>query len=177
MSWKNVKEHYRIVHSVCITQEGICIGSPYIHNLIVIGLDGEIKKGDDGRANEDLRRYMDEFKADPELLRMLVKAPDVFTKHLPVYTYDGGEILEKFCEEYGWPNVTHDGFMMYDNMFSGDKAKVVKWAKQTAESEIKYFEERAEALKKQAAENETRSYEWKCHRAKLETNYPEAKPC
>jgi len=37
MGWKNIKEHYRINHYVQVTEQGICIGSPYIHNIIVIG--------------------------------------------------------------------------------------------------------------------------------------------
>ena len=30
MGWKNIKEHYRIGHTVHVTDKGICIGSPYI---------------------------------------------------------------------------------------------------------------------------------------------------
>jgi len=44
MGWKNVKEHYRIGHSVQVTEQGVCIGSPYVHNLIVVGLDGRFVK-------------------------------------------------------------------------------------------------------------------------------------
>ena len=161
-------------HYVCINKEGICIGSGYIHNLIVIGLDGAIKKADDGRVNAELRRYMAEFKADPEKLRSLVRSPDTFTKHLPVYTYDGGEIVEKFCEEHGWPNVTHDGCMMYENTFSPDKSRVVQWAKRNAESGIQWQEERIADLKKNIAEIEALLYQSKVNRAKLETDFPEA---
>ena len=44
MGWKNIKEHYRIGHAVQVTDAGICIGSPYIHNIIIIGVDGTLKK-------------------------------------------------------------------------------------------------------------------------------------
>ena len=149
MSWKNIKTHYRIGHMVQINEKGICIGSPYIHDLIVIGLDGKIIKRDDGRVNEDLARYMREFDADPAKLAEVVKAPDVFERSLPVWTYDGGEVIEKFCEQYDWPNVTHDGCMMYENTFFQDKAKAIKKAIANAEYGIKWESERLAELKEE----------------------------
>src|SRR5688572_11028530 len=128
MGWKNVKEYYRIGHTVCVTEKGICIGSPYIHDIIVIALDGKriIKPYADGRrTNEDLARYQAEMDHDMGKLWELVNNPDTFEKSLPVFTYRGGEIIEKKCEAYGWPNQIHDGQMQYDNTHSRDKLKVV----------------------------------------------------
>ena len=121
MGWKNVKESYGIVHTVQVTDKGICIGSPYIHDLIVIGLDGAVKKRDYGYGNQDLKRYMQEFDADPDKLKRLVLSDDHFAASVTVFTYDGGDIVEKLCEAPGWPNVTHDGEMMYDNTFENAK--------------------------------------------------------
>src|ERR1043166_9084890 len=105
MGWKNVKESYGIVHTVQVTDKGICIGSPYIHDLIVIGLDGAVKKRDYGYGNQDLKRYMQEFDADPDKLKRLVLSDDHFAASVTVFTYDGGEFVEKLCEAPGWPNV------------------------------------------------------------------------
>lgn len=175
MGWKNVKEHYRIGHAVQVTPKGICIGSPYIHDLIIIGLDGAIIKADDGRVNEDLRRYMAEMKADPEKLRSLVQSPDEFKTSITVYTYDGGEIVEKQCEKTGWPNVTHDGCMMYENTFSTDRNKVVKRAKEDAASGIEWKTRRCEEIKEKLAEMEGLLNESKANLAKLENDYPKVK--
>lgn len=118
MSWKNIKEHYRIGHNVHIRDGKICIGSPYVPDLISITMDGKPSWGTMGPSkNDDLARYWSEITADIGKLHELIETPDTFTRSLPVYTYDGGYILEKQCEEYGWPNVTHDGCMMYDNTF------------------------------------------------------------
>lgn len=142
MGWKNVKEHYRIGHYVQVTPEGVCIGSGYIHDLIVISQDGALKKRYDGSgSNTDLARYQDEIDKDPDRLRELVATPDVFEKAVVVYTYQRGEIIEKVCEVPGWPNVTHDGCMMYENTFSTDKSKVIAWAKRSAALEVEYLEE------------------------------------
>lgn len=174
MGWKAIKDHYRIGHYVCVTKEGICIGSGYIHDIIIIGLDGKVKKRyADGRTNDDLLRYQSEFDANPELLAELVKTPDTFSAAHPVYTYSGGEIVEKFCEEYKWPNVTHDGAVMYKNTFSKDKAEVVGWAKRNAEYGIEGFARRVKEIKEKLAEIESLLITEKQNRAKLETDYPE----
>lgn len=174
MSWKNVKEHYRITHSVQITPQGICIGSPYIHDIIVIGLDGKILRRYKGRSNEDLVRYMAEMDADPAKLRGLIAAPDTFVASIPVFTYDGGDIQSKFCEELGWPNVTHDGCMMYQNTFSSDKAKVVSEAKQNAVAGIKCSREHIVEAEQRLAECRARLAEDEADLAKLEAAYPSA---
>lgn len=172
MGWKNVKEHYRIVHHVQITPEGLCIGSSFIHNIIVVGLDGKVLKRYDERANEELRRYQQEFDADPATLSRLIETPDTFTAGITVYTYDGGDILERQCELPGWPNVTHDGEMMYDNRFSPDKATVVAWAKRNADLGIENCEEAVADAQRRLAECAHRLDIEKANRAKLEADHP-----
>lgn len=147
MGWKNVKEHYRIGHIVQVTDAGICIGSPYIHNIIVIGKDGKVKKRYDGCCNDDLSRYQAEMDTDPTLLRMLVQQQDSFGKLVKVYTHSDGDVIEKWCEKIGWPNITCDGELMHDNTFSTDKQKVVEWAKKEAEAVIRLWQEQKKSAK------------------------------
>ena len=172
MGWKNVKEHYQIGHSVQVTDKGICIGSPYVHDLIVLGLDGKVLKRFDRRSNEDLTRYQDEFDADPEMLRRLIEAPDEFSASITIYTYCGGEVLEMRCEEPTWPNVTHDGQMIYDNTFSTDKEAVVAWAKKEAVCGLRYAEESVAEAEKRLAECQERRRKVIADLERLETDYP-----
>jgi len=155
MGWKKLKEYYRIEHIVQVTKKGICIGSPYIHDIIIIGIDGEIKKSYTS-SNEKLMRYQKEFDADPGMLRRMINEPDEFKRSISVFTYDGGEIIEKFCEELGWPNITHDGCLMYENTFSTDKSIVIEWAKRNAESYIKNLE----MIIKETEEKLAKQREW-----------------
>ncbi len=150
MGWKNVKEHYRIAHSVTIKDEWddfsrkptghklLCIGSQYCHDLITVNLTtwkfGKALSGP--LRNEDLQRYWDEMHADLDKIRALVEQPDTFEKSIVVYTYDGGDIVEKFCEEPGWPNVTHDGLMQYENTFSTDREYIIERARSNAEAKV-----------------------------------------
>lgn len=98
------------------------------------------------------------MEAGPETLRQLVQSPDSFAAAVTVYTYCGGDIIEKQCETSGWPNVTHDGEMMYENTFSTDKDQVVVWAKENAEKEL--------------AERQDHLASREANRAKLEADYP-----
>lgn len=161
MGWKNVKEHYHIGHFVQVTDKGICIGSGYVHDLIVISRDGEIvKQSEICRGSEDLERYVKELKSDPEKLKRLIAEPDTFTASITVYTYEGGEILEKQCEVLGWPNVTHDGQMMYENTYWTDRAKAVSRAMANALSWVDAMKERVVRKREELAEAETDCDEW-----------------
>lgn len=174
MGWKNVKEHYRIAHIVCVTKEGLCIGSPYIHNIIVVAPDGTLKKRDTSRVNDDLARYQREMEADPAKVRQLMDSPDTFGPSVAVYTYDGGEIIEKQCEETGWPNVTHDGELMYENTFSTDKATVLKWAKRNAEAGIEIWTGNLKEARKRVEKCESELAQATRELAKLEADFPTA---
>jgi hypothetical protein len=171
MGWKSVKEHYRIKHTVCVTEQGICIGSTYIHDIIVIGLDGKLKKRDSGGSNDDLKRYMREFDADPKKLKSLVEAEDEFEKSVKVYTYDyDGNILEKQCEEPGWPNSTHDGEMMYDNKFSTKRREVVKLAKQELRAAVRMMKDLVDRKRQDLSESESGLSRYEAALKKLESN-------
>lgn len=178
MGWKNIKQHYRIGHIVQVVRDGrILIGSGYIPDIFVISAEGKLIKRDDGRHNDDLRRYQREFDADPEKLRLLaIDADEAPAVSIPVFTYEEGEIIEDACEELGWPNVTHTGRLMYENTFSPDRMKVVLWAKKSAAHGVEGYgrmiaesiaahEERLARLREDLARCER-------SRAKLDADFP-----
>lgn len=43
---------------------------------------------------------------------------------------EDGIVIEKQCEEVGYPNVTNDGELMYDNQFSTDINEVISWGRE-----------------------------------------------
>lgn len=143
MGWKAIKEHYEIGHDVTVTDEGICIGSPYIHNLITIKPDGSLEQCLSGiGGNRDLVRYWEQMKSDPKKLVELLNQSDQFSRSIPVYTYCEGTVIEKYCEETGWPNVTHDGEMMYENTFFAERTHAVSACYEDAKLALKYAKER-----------------------------------
>ncbi|WP_126223317.1 hypothetical protein [Burkholderia ambifaria] len=172
MGWKNVKEHYRITqHIVHVTSDGICIGSGFIPDIIIIDLEGKLVKRYD-RGLGELMRYEQEMAADPETLTRLVTTPDHFGESVAVYTYRGADILEKQCEKPGWPNVTHDGELMCENMFSTDKQKVIGWAKHYASSGVAHFHRDIAEVEKQLQILKARLAECESDRAALDARYP-----
>jgi hypothetical protein len=173
MGWKNIKKHYDIGHTVHVSEGNICIGSAYVSQIIVIGMDGTISKRYTWGGNDDLARYQREIEADKELFARLANSPDEHEKSIPVFTWDGGEIVEKFCEEPGWPNITHDGRLMYDNSFSTDKATVVAWAKKDAGYDIKAYTEQIAEKEKELEERRADLARCEANRSKLNADYPE----
>jgi hypothetical protein len=142
MGWKNVKEYYDIKHIVQVTIKGICIGSSYIHDIIIIDKNsGEMIKPytDQWAVNDDLLRYQTEMEQDPEKLKSLVTSEDSFEKNILVYTYENSKIIEEYCEELGWPNVTHSGNIMYENTYSTNKDWIIEQAIKDAELRVKMF--------------------------------------
>ncbi len=172
MGWKAVKEHYQIGHIVHMQPQGLCIGSGYIPDLIVVGPDGQLVKKLDSHFNKDLSRYQEEMLADPAKLRELLETPDQFARSIPVYTYKGAEILEKHCEALGYPNITHDGDLQYDNTYSGDRDQVVRWAKRSAALGAAHTRRWIEDLEKKLEEARNRLRCEETNLSLLETAHP-----
>ena len=141
MSWKNVKQHYGIVHIVHVDGAVLKIGSPYINNIIEIDRAGKVIKRYLNGGNDDLSRYQKEIDADPGVFRALFEAPDVFARSIPVFAFVDGQVTEKECEEIGWPNVTHDGSLMYNNQFFLDKPSAIEYARRSLVSDIQWQQE------------------------------------
>lgn len=176
MGWKAVRDHYRIKHDVQVTSAGICIGTGYVHDIIVISLDrGEIVRRW-GSGGGEIGRYLDEMDADPFKLAELVQQPDTFERSIPVYTYEGGDVVEKQCEELGYPNVTHDGCMQFENTFSPDPGLVRTWAIDSAESGIKWMVETVEEARRELTKRIDRLNQYRADLAKLTATNPTDRP-
>jgi len=167
MGWKKVKEHYRIEHTVQVCNNCIWIGAGYIPDGIVISFAGQILKRFDSCINDDMQRYQQAIERDSTLFRQLLEQPDQFTKSITVYTFKDGDIVEKLCEELGWPNVTHDGLLMYNNYFSTDKQVVIAWAKANAAAAVAGYQRSVADAEKTLAEYRTELAAQEAYLAKL----------
>lgn len=159
MGWKTLKTRFNIVHIVQVTPEGICIGSQLIHDIMVVSTQGELTKGvDRWTTDENLLRYQAAFAADPQALRDAVLAQDTFERDIPVYTFDGAQIIEEQCEELGWPKVTHAGNLMYENRYFADQhlaiEKAISEARAGLSLAIREVERVGEELKARIADRD-----------------------
>lgn len=174
MGHKLLKQHYRIEHIVQVRDGVICIGSSYVSEIITIkDYKPKWASGLGESRNDDLARYFSEMSVDPAKLREVIDAPDTFETSITVWTYEDGEIIEKKCEALGWPNVTHDGCLMYENTFSTDKQKVIRWAKKNTQCGIEMVEERLEEDRAKALKTEATLAKYRADLEKLESDYPE----
>ena len=130
MGWKRVKEYYNIKHIVQVASPSnygnvpcILIGSPYISNIIAIRIsDAKIlKRYTDGRFTNSLLYELQPLLDKDEkngTLKQLIDEQDTFERLLPVYCIeDDKHIVKMYCEHYGYPNVTVEGKLMYENIF------------------------------------------------------------
>lgn len=134
MGFQAVKKYYDIKHIVAVYDKRdfggpcICIGSAYVHDLIAIRItDGKIFYSSIVRRGEgsDIGRLSAQIEADKEngILRGLIDTPDVFTRNLPVFTIKDWAVVADYCEEYGWPNTTNSGYIMYENTYFKTRAE------------------------------------------------------
>lgn len=150
MGYKNVKEHYDIKHIVAIHNKEryggpcICIGSPYIHDIIAIRIkDARLVKPypeSDYRINDELARYNEALKEDEKngVLLKLIETPDTFAENLPVFTIEKGAVVREVCEEYGWPNTTHTGAIMYENTYFKTRKEAYAYLLKDTSSGVRY---------------------------------------
>lgn len=125
MGWKLLKDIYKIEHIVQAVydrkdkQNKIYIGSPYISDIIILSEDGKILKEYREHDNDNLVRYMKEFKDDEEKLRRIVQTPDAwdetYNKTAYIVDYDCNIKECLYQGEIGYPNVTNEGELMYNN--------------------------------------------------------------
>lgn len=103
-------------------------------------------------ASDFLASYYPELdQTSPAQLLELIQAEDKFSASIPVFTYRGADNIEKHCEVPGWPNVTHDGELMHENMFSTDRSQVVELAKTDAKTKVEMHKQVLDRLEADVA--------------------------
>lgn len=178
MGIKRLKEKYKIEHLVQKTEKGICIGSPYYHDIIVLNNEGKFvtmyknRNYNDGwSTNEDLKRYQEEMIIDSEngVLKQIIDEKDDFNNLQPIFTIHDGKLIETFCEKYGYPNLTIEGEMMYENTFFKNKEEAIKYGLNECNGWIEMLEKRIEELKSDISEKQNRINHFKNCLVELKT--------
>lgn len=118
MGIKLLKEKFGIKHIVCRDGENICIGSSYVTDLITISPSGKVSKHSwiSDNDSDEIGRLYSRLKNCDELVQIM-NTPDLFGTLTDVWTEKNGHVVKKQCEKTGWPNITTDGIIMYNNEF------------------------------------------------------------
>lgn len=178
MGWKSFKAAFAIDHIVQVSEDGqgILIGSPYISDLITIdGKTGAITRNPASPEFID-RCYPALLSADPQELVRLINQADEFNESIVVYTEVDGKIVTKLCEETGYPNVTHDGCLMYENTFSIDRNVIVRRTKRSLQRAIKNQMRDVESIERELARVQAQIGKDSGDLAALDREYPDINP-
>ena len=123
---------------VCQNKTNICIGSPYISELIKINKKtlklscAEIysENGEPNFIIPELNEIYYKLKKLVDLgqIQEYLNGDDEIENKLPVYKEEDGEIIKTYTDAYGYPNLTIDGYLMYDNLYFKDKKLCKEYA-------------------------------------------------
>ena len=142
MGIKALRTKYDIKHIVQLRDNCICIGSPYIGEIIKVSFEGKIIKPykDGWSVNFELDRYQKEMSIDEKSgeLKRIIHSKDVFEINLPVFYAKHGRVYKTFCEQYGYPNTTNEGLLMYENTFFKTKSEARKFLLSETNAGVKY---------------------------------------
>lgn len=112
----------------------ICVASAYVHDLISLDKKefklryalGYPDYGYDSiRGTGELRNIWDKLQQliDSGEIKDYIEGIDdiLIENRIPVFYAKYGRILETYTDELGWPNVTVDGTLMYENSHFEDR--------------------------------------------------------
>lgn len=173
MGWKTLKERFKIEHIVQVAGKKIHIGSGYVSDLITIDVATGAVSENPTFGGFLGKNYPALQAASKEEILDAIQAKDVFDASIVVYTFKDGKVIEALCEKPGWPGITHDGQVMYENRFSEDKAKVIAWALRDAELGERFAREAVAATEEKLAEQRAYLAQCAAELADLRATYPQ----
>jgi hypothetical protein len=156
MGWKTLKKKFGIDHLIQVEDGHILIGSPYVRDIVTVNMETGNVSESSTFSGFLTKTYPELKEATPKEVLAAIKEEDTFEKSLKVYTYDKTGVVEKLCEEMSYPNVTHDGQMIYENTFFADRKDAVKAAQRNIKAEMLYLKGTVNRMK-----NEIKNYEKK----------------
>lgn len=147
MGWKALKEHFGIKHIVHVTKEGVCIGSSYVNSLATIDVSTGVASDHETFPGFLVEHYPALASASPRDVLALLEQVDNFERDLPVFEVCDTQIIEHYCEQYGFPNVTHDGYLMYENQHYSTRQEALDGALDNEARMIRSLVERIDLSK------------------------------
>jgi len=141
MGIKALKQRFGIEHIVHKDGDELCIGSGYCPKLIMINLKTmEVTSSSivtDHSELAGLKIRLSEAQAEGSL-RRTVESPDTYSTTYTVFYESNGRILTTKCEKLGWPNITLDGELMYDNQHFKTRKEALVHARSGANGLLKW---------------------------------------
>jgi hypothetical protein len=147
----------------------IAVGGPLCHDLISVDKNPirfrrlALDYGNKGRSSLDgelllIYDKLDELMKSGELAE-IIEGKDEIENPLPVYWVEDGQLNESATDAHGWPNLTEEGILMYNNTHFPTKEQALKKGISEYESRVKWCAESVEERAKQLLEATERAAE------------------
>lgn len=131
-------------YSISNNDEYIAVGSPMCHDLISVNKETlkikyaldtfrEGRKCLEGKSNSsgenELLFIWDKLHELIEngQIQDIINGKDEIENPLPVFTVDGGKLVESVTDKYGWPNTDNNGIRMYENTHFPTAKQAIKY--------------------------------------------------
>lgn len=163
MGIKTIKARYglgdMLVHKV---PTGIAFGTEMAPQVVVVSKEGKILEASKGSIRRFYEQLENSIQNDPEGFVGALEQEEDISHPLPVFTYVDGKVLEKSCEEHGWPNLTTDGELMYENTHFANRQDCLEQAEATLRARVESGIDRVKELSNALSDEETRLQQaWK----------------
>lgn len=142
-----------IVHH---TELQICVGSHLCHELLnvekaTMKVKYQLDTFHEGRKslkNEKLLEIWDKLHELIEngQLNEIMDGKDELENPLPVFSVENGEIIESLTDAYGYPNVTDDGILMYDNTHFSTEKQALEYAVEEYSAGVEFLQRRLKEI-------------------------------
>lgn len=122
-------------------KEYIAIGSILCPEIIIIDEGYKVRWGNLGSRDDKLGELYDKLdKAENDgSLKRIIEEKDNVNNVITVYTYKKGKVVKTYCEELGWPNLTVDGWIMFENTYFTDRKDALNECRKDATGRLKYL--------------------------------------
>jgi len=115
----------------------IAVGSALCHDLIrvdkkTLKLRYALDTWNEGRSSikhNELLFIWDNLQKliDSGEIKNIIEEHDEIENPLPIFTVRDGKVVKSFTDKYGWPNVTIDGDLMYENTWFKTELEAINY--------------------------------------------------
>lgn len=173
MGFKTFKNHFGIQNHIVSVVDGVLyIGSGYVSKLVGFNMQTGAVLFQEAFSDFLKKHYPEILNATDEERLALITVQDVFEQSIPVYTTNGGQIIEKVCEQLGFPNVTHDGELMYENTHFANKKHAIEYARKDLAYRIESYTESVQEIETKLAEKKQKLVETQVMLQEFNRLYP-----
>lgn len=131
MKARKLKEILNTGYIIHQTNDKICIASPYISDLISVDkktfkIKYALDTFNEGKSSVNNGELLDIWNKLEDLIQNgefqdIINGNDELKNPIEIYYEEDGIIKTTYTDEYGYPNVTYDGYIIYNNIYFTDK--------------------------------------------------------